>query len=60
VNWGFRFSILKKYAAGGLPLFFIYGAEDVAAECVNILDNTTPMFSDIEVAVMEGIGHIPF
>ncbi|KAJ7264233.1 alpha/beta-hydrolase [Mycena rebaudengoi] len=54
------FASLKKYAARGLPLFFIYGAEDVLAECVNILDNTKPLFSDIEVAVMEGTGHIPF
>jgi pimeloyl-ACP methyl ester carboxylesterase len=51
---------LKKSAAAGLPLFFIYGTQDVLVPCDKIAEKMKPVFTDMEFAVMEGIGHIPF
>ncbi|KAJ7264236.1 alpha/beta-hydrolase [Mycena rebaudengoi] len=57
---GQDFGPLKKFAAGSFPLFFIYGSEDSLTQCDDICENTKPLFADMEVAVMEGTGHIPF
>ncbi|KAJ7264255.1 alpha/beta-hydrolase [Mycena rebaudengoi] len=51
---------LKKSATVGLPLFFIYGTQDLLVPCDKVAEKMKPVFTDMEIAVMEGIGHIPF
>ncbi|KAJ7264247.1 alpha/beta-hydrolase [Mycena rebaudengoi] len=51
---------LKKSATAGLPLFFIYGTQDLLVPCDTVAEKMQPVFTDLEIAVIEGIGHIPF
>ncbi|KAJ6528305.1 Alpha/Beta hydrolase protein [Mycena sp. CBHHK59/15] len=51
---------LKKTAAVGLPMFLIYGSEDLLIPCDAVAVDMKPLFTDWEVVVLEGIGHIPF
>jgi pimeloyl-ACP methyl ester carboxylesterase len=55
------FAPLKKHAAAGLPLLFLYGSQDLLVQTGDeISANMKLLFTDLEIVVMEGIGHTPF
>ncbi|KAJ7268025.1 alpha/beta-hydrolase [Mycena rebaudengoi] len=56
-----NFAPLKKHAAAGLPLLFLYGSQDLILQTADELSaNMKLLFTDLEIVVMEGIGHTPF
>jgi pimeloyl-ACP methyl ester carboxylesterase len=52
----------KFYEAGknGMPLLIIHGLEDLQVSGKDVVEQIQPKFTDCQVELLEGVGHIPF
>lgn len=51
---------LKSAAKNGLPLLILYGDDDLQISGPAVVEQMQPLFRDLEVVCLDGVGHTPF